>query len=1017
MNNKVIKASAGTGKTYTLAIEYLSLLINGADAENIAVITFTRKATAEIRAKIFENIRKILSKSENESSIVIESLIRIDEVNLKYEKTVIISKIEKIYKELSTRKDKIKITTIDSFINTIFSKFTAPEMNIYSYEIIDDKTNRDYLMKSFEKIIENKDSFIKITEFLKKYAERDVEKYVQWIEFILKIRWLFAMYREEKTIDEDSYERCVKSYKKLVSFFYSIPGVAELKEEKGDNALFLKGFSDIIKMEFEKVNKKNYSELFKCKSFWKKAAIKKADDGEIMLDLLFKEFKKDFASYIYYFESIPLFEELKMVEKIIGDVYTGFKISDRKFTHTDIAYYTFLKVIEYENKGKELSKKGNYFYEIFENSIKYLLIDEFQDTGVIQWKILKPIIDGTDRTICVGDEKQSIYAFRGGEKKLFSTLPEILEAEEKSLDTSYRSYENIIEFVNNFFFNINEDWSYKRVNYLSERKGGDVKCFLYDSKSETKCYEDMRKLIIENGDYESSAIIARTNTVLEEIEEVLSESRIPSQKDSSFSIIEHRAVKPFIYLMSYISKRDYFDLLLFLRSDIVHISEKMVQYMIENKNSVTEYIENGKKDSLEGINNKLFEILYKIRELKNQSYENMLFLILNFFNPLEKFDKISDSKNCMKLLSVMKNFSDIHTFIKFTEDNRESEKMKQEGSAENNGITMMTIHKSKGLEFETVYFHIKAGKKPPKSSNLREYIKYSKDFSKVEKLVFSNNLSDFAVEFFDNEIYNIEEKKEFDEWLNNLYVAFTRAKKNLYIFIEFAKGVEKIEEEINSFEDNKIYFTLKKGFENAAKSSITDIYYNGFSIGEYKKKIKEEEIKSNNDKIELNSNLIYDIFQKEYSYLEKDEVLSKYEMQYNQKIGVASHYYLSFIKIGNKIEKNTAYEMTMKKYGNMLGKDEINRVMEKLNEFIENNKDYFNNEVQVINEFTIYDKLDNKEYRIDKILLNKKEKKALIVDFKTGVTKDKEQLKKYKELVLTVIPEYNIETVFANIKL
>ena len=77
-NRVVLKASAGTGKTYTLAIEYQSLLINGAEAESVAVITFTRKATAEIRAKIFENIRKILTGSEKESSMVIESLIKID---------------------------------------------------------------------------------------------------------------------------------------------------------------------------------------------------------------------------------------------------------------------------------------------------------------------------------------------------------------------------------------------------------------------------------------------------------------------------------------------------------------------------------------------------------------------------------------------------------------------------------------------------------------------------------------------------------------------------------------------------------------------------------------------------------------------------------------------------------------------------------------------------------------------------------------------------------------------------
>ena len=1016
MKNKVIKASAGTGKTYTLSIEYLNLLINGADAENIFVITFTRKATAEIRAKIFENIRKILTGSEKESSMVIESLIKIDEQNKKYEKDEIVKKIEAIYKEISVRKDKIKITTIDSFINTVFSKYTAPEMNIYSYEITDDNKNRDYLMKSFEKIIENRESFKKITLFLKKYAERDVEKYIDWIKFILENRWIFAMYEDNLIEDAASFERCKVSYKKLIDVFYGIPGLIDLKEEKGNSAVFLKEFAEIFKSEFEQIDKRDYKTFITAKSFWKKAAIKKADNGEYMLSGFFEDFKKELCSYIYSSEIIPLFYDLKMMNQIIGDTYTEFKISDRKFTHTDIAYYTFVKIMEAEKNGIELSKKGNYFYEIFENKIQYLLIDEFQDTSVIQWKILKPIIEGTDKTICVGDEKQSIYSFRGGEKDLFGTLPEILNAEEKTLDTSYRSYEFIIEFVNKFFFNLNDDWKYSKVNYLPDKKGGCVKCFLYDSKSETNCYEDMKDIILQNGDYEKSAILARTNSVLEEIGELLSESKVPALKDSSLSILDYHSIKPFFYLLSFISRGDYFDLLLFLRSDLIFISEKTVQEMIEKKKSIMEYFTTENIGCLEWLESDMQEIMVKINKLKSESYENMTFLMFEFFNPFNKFNKISDSKNCSKLLTIMKNFTDVHSFVNFAEENRNSEQLKQEGASENNGITMMTIHKSKGLEFETVYFHIKAGKKQGSRNAFDNYIKYSKDFSKAEKLIFSNNLSDFAVEIFDNEIYNIKDKKEFDDWLNNLYVAFTRAKKNLYIFIEFGKSIEAIEKEIDSFNENKIYYTLKRGFENISGKSISEVYLEGYSIGEFEPSLKSEEKLKEIQNSKIKSDLICNLIQREYEYLEqKNEIKLKYEMQYSQKIGVASHYYLSFLKKGNSDEKDRALQMTMKKYGNMLGADEVYKIAEKLGKFADNHNEYFSESQKVVNEFSIFDKSDNREYRIDKLIINELEKKCLIVDFKTGITKDISQLEKYKELVLNILPDYTIEAVFANV--
>lgn len=1016
MKNKVIKASAGTGKTYTLSIEYLNLLINGADAENIFVITFTRKATAEIRAKIFENIRKILTGSEKESSMVIESLIKIDEQNKKYEKTEIIKKIEVIYKEISLRKDKIKITTIDSFINTLFSKYTAPEMNIYSYEITDEFTNREYLMKSFEKIIENRESFEKITMFLKKYAERDVEKYIDWIKFILDNRWIFAMYEEDLVEDRASFERCKLSYKKLTDVFYGIPGLFELRQERGNSAVFLKDFAEIFKNEFEEIDRRDYKTFINAKSFWKKAAVKKDDNGEYMLSGFFEKFKKELASYIYSSEIVPLFYDLKMMNQIIGDTYTTFKISDRKFTHTDIAYYTFIKIMEAEKAGIELSKKGNYFYEIFENKVQYLLIDEFQDTSVIQWKILKPIIEGADKTICVGDEKQSIYSFRGGEKDLFGTLPEILNAEEKTLDTSYRSYENIIEFVNNFFFNLNNDWKYNKVNYLPDKTGGCVKCFLYDSKSESDCYENMKNLIIQNGDYEKSAVLARTNSVLEEIGEVLSESKVPALKESSLSILDYRSIKPFFYLLSFISKGDYFDLLLFLRSDLIFISEKTEQEMIEKKKSVMDYFATGNIGCLEWLNFDMQEIIIKIKRLKSESYENMTFLMFEIFNPFNKFRKISDSKNCSKLLTIMKNFTDVHSFVKFAEENRNSEQLKQEGASENNGITMMTIHKSKGLEFETVYFHIKAGKKQGSRNAFDNYIKYSNDFSKAEKLIFSNNLSDFAVEIFDNEIYNIKDKKEFDDWLNNLYVAFTRAKKNLYIFIEFGKSIEAIEKEVDSFNESKIYYTLKRGFENISGKSLSEVYSQGYSIGEFEPSLKSEDKSDEIENSEINPDLIYNLFQREYEYLEQnDEINLKYEMQYSQKIGVASHYYLSFLKNGSLEEKNRAFQMTMKKYGNMLGLKEVHKITEKLGKFADNSKEYFTDSQTVVNEFSIFDKSDNREYRIDKLIINETEKKCLIVDFKTGITKDISQLQKYKELVLNILPDYKIEAVFVNI--
>ena len=93
----------------------------------------------------------------------------------------------------------------------------------------------------------------------------------------------------------------------------------------------------------------------------------------------------------------------------------------------------------------------DYFKDIFDSEFKTVFIDEFQDTSVLQWRILKGLINSCENLICVGDEKQSIYGWRGGEKALFENLPSIIGVEEETMSVSYRSCKNIVDFTNGVF--------------------------------------------------------------------------------------------------------------------------------------------------------------------------------------------------------------------------------------------------------------------------------------------------------------------------------------------------------------------------------------------------------------------------------------------------------------------------------------------------------------------------------------------------------------------------------------
>ena len=143
----ILKASAGTGKTYRLSLEYIASLVQGIDFKDILVMTFTKKATAEIKERILKFLKEIVE--DEKARIEIEKNIQnIYGKDFNFD----INKIKKIYKNIVENKDKLKIYTIDSFTNTIFKKAIAPYLKIYSYEIIDKTENRKILIKTFEKL-------------------------------------------------------------------------------------------------------------------------------------------------------------------------------------------------------------------------------------------------------------------------------------------------------------------------------------------------------------------------------------------------------------------------------------------------------------------------------------------------------------------------------------------------------------------------------------------------------------------------------------------------------------------------------------------------------------------------------------------------------------------------------------------------------------------------------------------------------------------------------------------------
>ena len=123
---------------------------------------------------------------------------------------------------------------------------------------------------------------------------------------------------------------------------------------------------------------------------------------------------RQLAAWIYNREMIPYEEEIFNFSARIFALYDRLKFKTKLFTHQDISNYTYKYLYEESLALVNGEKVSAYFFELLGTRVKTVFIDEFQDTGILQWKILKPLLNKVENIIAVGDEKQSIYGWRGG---------------------------------------------------------------------------------------------------------------------------------------------------------------------------------------------------------------------------------------------------------------------------------------------------------------------------------------------------------------------------------------------------------------------------------------------------------------------------------------------------------------------------------------------------------------------------------------------------------------------------
>lgn len=1019
MERKVLRASAGTGKTYRLSLEYAISLFKGEKIKDIVVMTFTKKATAEIKEDIIKFITKLAKFPEsdeefNERKMTIKSIMDIYPGIFSSEEIYL--KAREAYNEILLNKDNLKIYTIDGLKNNIFKTTIAPMININSYEIIDDEENKEYLKKCFEKLFENKSDFNSLKNFLEFNTERNVENYISIIKQIIEDRWKILLldkknkelYKIDKKFDEidrafeiikDISERNEKPFIGYVNSAYQPYKNIETKAEK----------EKFILDNWDKILKSNIHNGSKIKGK------KYAEEIEELLELKF-ELSEEISKIIYNENIIPYEREILSFLERIYEIYDEIKQREKRLTQTDITNYT-LKYIN--NEKLNLTDENGiteYMKDILESDITTVFIDEFQDTSVVQWKIFKNMIKSARRVICVGDEKQSIYGWRGGEKGLFTSLSKIISADEETMDTSYRSRKRVVDFTNLIFEKYSlyakmEDikWEFERVKTIDELDRGYV--YIYNGTEDKKVekiesYQKIIDILKEkfNGNYRDTCILARNNSTLQEMEIYLLENHIPYFIETNSSIFEHRTTLPIVKLMKYFIYNNIFYLVEFLRDDILAISDNAMKELLVFKNSFNT-LENFCFSKIE--NNIILE---KIKKLKIKYEENksndidILIDIIKEFNVLNIYKTESDVLNIYNFIDVSKRFLNLKEFLNEIIENSDLKEYQQSSIEVQNAVTLMTIHKSKGLGFDTVFYIHNENKSRAKKGALFNTL-MSNDFDKIEDYLILDAKCEKSLKYLDNqfdyESYN--KKREEEEEINNIYVALTRAKKNIFVIVKHLKKES----------------LMKKILNEDFLSDEMLIYEDG---------VLEIDKIENIEMIEdLSTPINFQLDFKKYNYregeLEKNELkLSEEEFKYSEDreekryIGNIVHFFLENIIYLTEKEREISEVKTISKYGASFGKENILKILssEGLRVFLKENIDIFSDEWDFIYpEYEIYSELNNELYRLDRLMIKLpkylkngllEKGKILIVDYKTGGFEES-QLEKYEQAILERLPE------------
>ncbi len=824
---RVYNASAGSGKTFTLVKEYLKIILSTSDVfsfKKILAITFTNKAAKEMKARILSNLINFSSGSFNDTAINLCQEIKLDKVKLQNRAGLILNEILNNYSAFS-------ITTIDSFTYKLIRSFAFDLGLSLNFDV--ELNSKIILNSAVELLILKIGKNTKITNILLLFALFKWQQEQTWdVSFALNdIAKMLAK--------EDAVLEIEKIKPHTINDFLTLH-----RKLNKDIALFEKKAVNIGKTGLDSLKKFNISE----------DAFTYKDYPNFLKKLINKNFKaisfegrlaKNIANQNFY-KKDALESDIALIESHLNDFVETFFKAEQLF-ETDYPKYILAKliigkliplsVLSEINKCLETYKIDNNirlnseFNQIIRNHIKnepvpfiyekigekytHFFIDEMQDTSVFQWENLIPLIGNAlsqpnSSLFLVGDAKQAIYRWRGGNPQQFIDLaidknnikkadkstnynPFYIEKKIESLKTNFRSFSEIIKFNNAFFTNTakfltNTDHKklYESGNKqkINTKKGGYVQIDFLEKPTKSNpdkiTYSDKILTILSKLDTNYNlgdvCILVRNKKEGVEIAENLSEAGYNIVTSDSLLLHQANNVHFVINFLNYIvnnnDKKALVKALIFLHKHL-KLQTPLADY-------VADLILKSKKELLQNLN--LVGIDFNDSTFNEMSLYNSVTYLINCF----KLVKFSDAYLQFFLEEILnfeqKQKGDLQHFLTHFDDKKSE--LSIVSPINKNAVQILTIHKAKGLEFPVVIF--------PNNVKIYNEVKPTEwyhpknkvDFNDFESLLISGGSRLEQSDEIGKSIYaKRKEALELDN-INLLYVGLTRAVEQLYIITE-----------------------------------------------------------------------------------------------------------------------------------------------------------------------------------------------------------------------------------------